>query len=183
MNALSKITAFLIFIGLVFFMPLLHTFENHDALAKLTAQNAVTKFVDSVRNKGFITPQMYKEFTTELESTNYVFDVKLTHEQKVYNPVYTDPADSNTFTGEYKVVYDDYYTQQIMNTLFPDNSLPLEDESREYKLKVGDYFKVEVFNKNRTNATILRDFFSFGDANQDVVIFIPYGGMVNNEDY
>lgn len=183
MNALSKITAFFIAILLLFIIPLLNNFEHQDDLAELNTQNAVTRFVDSVRNKGYITPKMYNEFVTELEQTKYVFDVELTHEKKTYYPVYTDPADASTFTGEYIVDYQNYYSKQILDVLFPKSDLPLEHDSRVYKLTEGDFFTVDVKNKNKTNATILREFLTFGHTSNNVIIHFPYGGMVHNEDY
>jgi len=183
MNALSKITAFFIAILLLFIIPLLHNFERQDDLAKLNTQNAVTRFVDSVRNKGFITPKMFNEFVTELEQTKYVFDIEITHEKKIYFPIYTDPVDASTFTGEYMVDYQNYYSPQILKVLFPNNNQPLEHDSRVYKLAEGDFFKVEVKNKNKTNATILTEFLTFGNTSSNVIIHFPYGGMVHNEDY
>jgi hypothetical protein len=53
--------------------------------------------------------------------------------------------------------------------------------SRRYKLAVGDTFYVVVKNTNRTNETILHDFLN-NASRTHVKIFIPYGGMVRNED-
>lgn len=183
MDAISKMFAVLIAVVLLFLVPLSFNFEREDELASLTAQNAVTKFVDSVRNKGYITPTMYKQFTQELEQTKYTYDIELIHEQKTYFPIYTDPSDPSTFTEEYMTDYQNYYSAQILPILFPDNTLPEDDDRRVYKLTVGDYFKVEVKNTNRTNSTILRDFLTSGNTGNPVVIQIPYGGMVHNEDY
>lgn len=183
MDAISKAFAYLITIILLFVVPLSFNFERQDNLVKMTAQNAVTKFVDAVRNKGYITPTMYNELTDELGKSGYRYDINLTHEQKLYYPVYTDPANPNTFTGDYQVHYQNNYAQQILPILFPNNTLPKDSKSRIYKLNVGDYFKVEIKNTNRTNATVLRDFLTNGNTGNPTVVFIPYGGMVHNEDY
>ncbi|PGT83232.1 hypothetical protein [Bacillus sp. AFS040349] len=182
-DAISKTVAFLLAIVLLFLVPLSFNFEREDELASLTAQNAVTKFVDSVRNKGYISPTMYNQFTQELQKIGYTYDIEITHEKKTYFPVYTDPSDPNSFTGEYMTDYQNYYSAQILPILFPDNTLPIDDDSRLYKLTTGDFFKVEVKNTNRTNSTILRDFLTGGNTGNPVVIHIPYGGMVHNEDY
>ncbi|MDQ0271218.1 hypothetical protein [Cytobacillus purgationiresistens] len=182
-NPLSKVFSFFILIGCLFIVPLFFSFIKADDLAEINAQNVVTKFVDSVRNKGYISPSMYNDFVYDLESTGYLFDIELSHEKKTFHPVYEDPADSGTFKGDYIVDYDNYYSKQINKVLFPDNSLPIESESRVYKLMVGDYFKVTVQNMNRTKATIVHDFLTFGNTGNPTVIHIPYGGMVHNEDY
>lgn len=182
MNALSKMTAFLITIIMLFLLPLLHHYERQEDLVRLNTHNAVTKFVDAVRNKGYLTPAMYNEFTEELALSRYEFEIELIHEQKTYVPVYTDPADSSTFQNQYMVTYENFYTPQIKKILFPDNSLPLDSEDRRYQLMTGDYFKVAVKNSNRSPATVIWDFLTFGDSTGPE-ISIPYGGMVHNEDY
>jgi hypothetical protein len=183
MNIVSKVVAMLLVILLLYIAPLLHNFQQQDELSSMIVKNAVVKFVDSTRDKGFITPTMYNEFTSELAQTGYSFDVDIVHEQKVYIPIYSDPSDPSTFTGEYEVHYDNYYSPQILPVLFPENSLEDDHKDRVYKLTTGDYFKVIVKNKNRSKATILQDFLTTGNTGNPVIINIPYGGMIHNEDY
>jgi hypothetical protein len=54
--------------------------------------------------------------------------------------------------------------------------------NRRYTMSTGDFFKVTVVNTNRTNATLIRDFLNNGNTATEKIV-IPYGGMVENEDY
>lgn len=182
-NPVSKIVAFLIAVVLIIWVPVYQSFEKQDALAYHQAYQSVTTFVDNVRNKGYITPDMYNDFQDELELGSYLFNVDLVHEEKVYKPVYTDAADPTTFQGKFDVHYDNYYNAQIFDVLFPNTNAPIEHPSRIYKFQVGDYFKVHVSNKAVTNASTLRNFLTLGKTGTEDILEIPYGGSILNEDY
>ncbi|MNP39085.1 hypothetical protein D3C76_1326420 [compost metagenome] len=68
-----------------------------------------------------------------------------------------------------------------MQRLFPNS--PASDLNRRYVMAVGDFFTVKVKNVNRTMATILSDVFTGGITDGNVKVYVPYGGMVINEDY
>ena len=125
---------------------------------------------------------MFLEFERELATTGYTYDIQLEHRHKRFNPVYTDPANAGTFQNSFIVDYDGFYNNQIMPILYPDNTTPKKDSSRMYKLTEGDYFYVKVKNTNKTNAGIVRDFLN-NSISENTRIYIPYGGMVLNEDY
>ncbi|MGY3386794.1 hypothetical protein ACVWZB_004748 [Paenibacillus polymyxa] len=175
--------AALIAIALLYFAPLLSSYVQQDQIAYNLSYNAVTNFVDAVRNKGYITPTMYSDFTRELELTGNMFDIQMEHKAKRYNPIYDNPADETTFTGSAEVYYDATYQDNILATLFPDNGASDNDPSRRYLLKEGDFFSVTVKNTNITNATILFDYLTNGTTGDATRIYIPYGGLVNNEDH
>ncbi|MGM1023177.1 MAG: hypothetical protein ACQEXV_22325 [Bacillota bacterium] len=186
MNASKYISipfAAIIAIALLYFVPLLSSYEQHDQISYNIAYNAVTNFVDSVRNKGYITPRMYSDFTRELGSTSNMFEIQMEHKAKRYNPIYTNPSDETTFTGTAEVYYDAAYQESILATLFPDNGSQDNDPSRRYYLKEGDFFTVTVKNTNITNATLLFDRLTNGTTGDPTRIYIPYGGLINNEDY
>jgi hypothetical protein len=182
-KVLSLICAAIVACGLLYLYPALNSYEQQDQIAYNMAYKAVTTFVDSARTKGYITPTMYNDFHRELDLTGNLYDVQMEHKRKQYNPIYTDPADPASFEGKYEVYYDGFYTDKIMATLFPNNSLPVTDPSRRYFLQVGDTFSVTVKNKNVTKATLVRDFLTNGNTGDPTRIYIPYGGLVTNEDY
>ncbi|GKS12950.1 hypothetical protein YDYSY3_39500 [Paenibacillus chitinolyticus] len=184
MNYFGKIFVVIVAALLLFIWPVSEVFERQDDIAHLTAYKAVTTFVDAVRNKGYISPQMYNDFVLELSKTGNVYDIELEHQHKRYNPVYSDPANPGTFQNTFKVDYEAFYRNQIMPILFPSDSTAAKtDESRKYKFTEGDYFAVVVKNKNKTNAGQMRDFLNGGISSDNTRIYIPYGGMVTNEDY
>ncbi|CCC86257.1 hypothetical protein [Paenibacillus polymyxa] len=168
---------------LLFYFPLQSTYEQQDQMAYNLSYNAVTNFVDSVRNKGYISPMMYNDFTRELGATNNLFEIKMEHKSKRYNPIYKDPTDEATFMGTAEVYYDAVYQETILATLFPDNGVSDFDPSRKYYLKEGDFFTVTVRNTNTTKAKLLSDFLTNGSSVDPTRIDIPYGGIINNEDY
>ncbi|MER2005895.1 MAG: hypothetical protein ABS939_00465 [Psychrobacillus sp.] len=178
-NILAKVFGVLLGVLLMFYIPVYQSYQKQDDLTYQVAKQAVTNFVDNVRTKGYITPQMYEDFQREMNIGTYLFRTEVVHEQKVYTPIYTD---NQTFTGQYTVDYDEYYWKQIEKFLF-DESNVIPKEERMYKLQQGDFFSVHVENMTKTKSTMLFDFLTGGAGGNDIVISIPYGGMVLNEDY
>ncbi len=96
----------------------------------------------------------------------------------IINPVYTDITDLSTFQDDAKANYNNIYTKKILSNLFPDS--PTGNER--YELNCGDYFLLEVFNKNKTMGTKVKELFLTVDL-PDKNIIVNYGGMVKNENY
>lgn len=166
----------------IIFVPVYQSYLKQDDLAEQVAYQAVTDFVDNVRTKGYITPKMVEDFETELELGSYLFKSEFFHEKKVYTPIYTDPTNPASFTGEYVVDFDEYYKAQILPHLFDeDNSTPKNE--RRYEMSTGDFFKVHVENMTRTKSSMLFDLLTGANSGDGVTIVIPYGGMILNEDH
>lgn len=180
-NTISKVFAIILAVLVMFMMPTYQNYKKHEDLAYLNTYKVVTNFTDSVRMKGYITPEMYKEFSLALHNgTNVLFDIEMEHQQKVYNPVYTDPTNPNSFTGEYRVDYESFSAAQINKVLFESNE---PYDKRMYKLQQDDYFYVTVRNKTKFKSTMMLDFLTANIAGNDEVIYFPYGGLVLNEDW
>lgn len=182
-NPISKIFAIILAALVMFYLPTYQNYKKQEDLTYVNTYKTVTEFVDNVRMKGFITPSMYEDFVQSLHTgTDVLFDIEIVHSQKVYTPIYTNPSDMTTFTGEYQVDYQEYYWDQIKEPLFGESSVPYED--RIYKLQSGDYFDVYVENKTKFKSRMLLDFLTFNAGNHnDIVISFPYGGMVLNQDW
>lgn len=161
------------------FIPVYQNYQRQDDLAYQVAYQAVTDFVDNVRTKGYISPQMVEDFETNLELGSYLYKTEFIHEKKAYTPVYSDSGD---WSGEYVVDYDEYYKSQIMPHLFNESHGKPKAE-RKYLLSEGDFFTVRVENMTRTKSSMLREFLIAGNSGDGVEIVIPYGGLVLNEDY
>lgn len=137
-NPIMKVFAFILFTLAIFFV-VYQSYQKQDDLAYQVAYQAVNDFVDNVRTKGYISPKMIEDFEAELEIGSYVYDIEYVHEKKVYTPVYEDPTNVATWTGEYVIDYDEYYKNQIFPHLFDEsNSLPKKE--RMYYLSKGDFF-------------------------------------------
>lgn len=156
--------------------------ERQDDRSQMIVQESVTRFVDAIRTKGYVTPTMYRKFNEELADTGNVFDIEMVHEHKLYIPVYRDSANPNTFEGKYTTDFSNYYTKDIMTVLFPESTEPDQSETRRYHLEVGDFFSVTIKNKNRTPAMHMQDMLLAGSLGDNTKIFVSYGGMVINED-
>lgn len=182
MNAIEKVFAILLAVCLLFLFPLSHTYEQEDEISYLVAFQAVTEFVDSVRDKGYITPRMYNEFEDRLSATGNSYDIQMQHARKRYTPVYQDPANPSTFQNRIEVHDEVWYQSQIMQIIFPDNSLAMDQLERRYELHTGDLFKVTIENQNATQAGVFRSFLTQQEDSSSRIL-IPYGGMVRNEDY
>lgn len=181
-NAISKLFAVLLLVVAIIFVPVYQSYQRQDDLAYQVAYQAVTDFVDNVRTKGYITPKMVEDFEGRLELESYLYKTDFLHEKKVYTPIYTDPTNPATFTGDYTVDFDEFYNAQIMPVLF-DEMNSIEKDERFYYLSAGDFFSVYVENITRTRSSMLFDFLTGGFKGDGVEIVIPYGGMVLNEDY
>lgn len=178
-NALSKITAALLAVLLLFLFPTLQTAQRQEDLRYLSAYRTLVQFADAVRNKGFITPEMYEDFVHELELTGGGYEVELEHRHKIYHPEYGNPADPGTFLGDFSVVYDAYYTSDILKVLFPTET---GQRGVPYQLEEGDFFAVTASDHSRGPLDILSEFLYLSAGKQEASM-LTYGGMVLNEDY
>lgn len=170
------VAALIVFVFAVY--PAYRDSGKIDDLTERAANAALTEFVDTVRSKGYIDVRDYKTFLKKLDSTSGVFDVKMEYYKKVIQPNYDNPTDFNTFKETFNVRYDGYYTKQILDILYPQNSLPDDDESRQFKMHVGDLFNVRIESKGSTIASGIG---SFLFHNLNVPIVLKYGGMVRFE--
>ncbi|MEC0371502.1 hypothetical protein [Paenibacillus chibensis] len=182
-NAVSKIVAVLLAVALLFIYPAAEAYRKQDDVSRIIVNNAVTQFVDAVRNKGYLSPVMYQDFVNEMAASGNEMEIQMEHLHKQYTPVYTDASDPNTFQHEFDVSYAGYYTADIMSVLFPDNETPKDRDIRKYKMNAGDFFKVTIRNPNRTPGTIMMDFVTGSDSGVAPAMAYRYGGMVLNEDY
>ncbi|PAF33642.1 hypothetical protein [Paenibacillus sp. 7516] len=181
-NAVSKLLAVMLAVLLLYVYPAAETADRQDDIARMTTYQTVTRFVDSVRTKGYISPGMYAEFEEQLARTGNVYEITMEHLHKKYVPHYIDPMDQGTFTGSYETVQDAYYSAQILEKMFPvSDKYAADDPPRRYTLTMGDFFTITLKNTNRTPAMLIREWLN-GTA-PAAAVFTTYGGMVLNEDY
>lgn len=183
MKYVTGIFAALLAVLLLFMYPMYEQARSQDKIAGSIVQGAAARLVDSARTKGVLTPQMYEEFNAQLAATGNQYEVELEHLHKKYNPDYSDPARADTFQNSFTTFYDGFYNEQILPILFPDNDAPPEDDSRIYKMQVGDYIGIRLKNVNRTAAVQLWDFLVHDNTEDAASVMMNYEGMVLNEDY
>ena len=172
-DSLSIIFATIVAAIIMFLFPMLDTWERQDDLSYMAAYTAVVDTVDSVRNTGRLTEEMYNDLVSTLTATGNRFDISLEHRQYVMAPVGTPNADGTY--NDYEMVYVNHYTDEILSHLTD----PSKDN--EYKeFNTYDYFYISVKNTNVTQATVLKQNL-YGTKMETFKIGVPYGGQIKNE--
>jgi hypothetical protein len=62
MNVFSKIIAIIITVILLLLTPLLYMAQKQDIISQSYISNETTKFIDSIKNSGYISIAMYMDF-------------------------------------------------------------------------------------------------------------------------
>ncbi|PKM95300.1 MAG: hypothetical protein CVU84_06370 [Firmicutes bacterium HGW-Firmicutes-1] len=172
-NSIGKIFTVFLAVLLLFIYPLIQMFQQQESTTRNFVYIETTKLVDAVRNIGNLTPQMYEEYTSKLAATNNYYNISLEHQHRKYDPVYEDPLDLSTFKEDFGVNYSAFYTNDILDILFPvDGRL-----QNKYEFSRGDYFLIRVVNKNKTLATRVGQLL-YGSELPTETIFVQYGGMI-----
>lgn len=176
-ESLSKIFALILFVLLLYLFPVENMLTRQDDVTRVFVLNETTKYVDSVRNLGYITPLMYLQYTQNLSATGLTYDVKMEHMHCSVNPVYIDPVDITSFQYDYSLNYMTTYTDEISEVLFP--GIPSPNDNI-YHFSKGDYFNVTISNKNKTIATKVQEMLIMADLPIKRII-VNYGGMIRDE--
>lgn len=87
-ETLQRVFSVLISVLILFILPLYITFEKMDDISYSLALKITSNFVDNVTAKGYLSEEMYNDFIRELSVTGNVYDIKMEHTAKKYNPVY-----------------------------------------------------------------------------------------------
>jgi hypothetical protein len=154
-DTLSIIFAILIALILMFLFPLVDSWDLQDNLSYAIAYSATVDFVDTARNTGYISSDLYDTFQNKLLATGNTYDITLEHRE---------------FNEDLKA-YLSVYTNEI------EKDLADSSKSHIHKLDKYDYFYVTVKNTNRTQATVINDFFSSSHGT-NTKIAVAYGGVV-----
>lgn len=149
-----------------------HNYEKQDELMAERVSTEATMLVDSIRTKGYISADMLHQFQSTIDNELYIFKVDIEHQKKMYVPVYTDVNNPSTYTGDYEIHYENFYTKDIYDYV---------EKNKVYRLSADDFVKVTVQNMVKTKATMLKDFLTFSIHDNTPEIYKEYGGMVINE--
>lgn len=185
-QAISKVTAALLAVCLLYLFPAYQAAEKEEGIRQLVSYNLLVEFADAVRTKGYISEGMYRDFAQEIGLAGGVYDIEIEHQHKKYHPEYSDPADAATFQNTFSVVYDSYYTEDILGELFPETAstpaFPVID--RKYYLQARDFISITITDRSRSMYDVLTEFiFPSGQKGRVQGEVMTYGGMVLNEDY
>ena len=76
-TSLQKIIAAIVGVMILFIIPVYIAFEKVDDVSYSLALKLTQNFVDNVRDKGYISPEMYSDFVSGLYATNNTYDVNI----------------------------------------------------------------------------------------------------------
>ncbi len=81
----GTVVAIMLSAYLMFIMPLNNMIYENRKLEQIYVVNEITYFVESIRNTGTISEQMYLELIDKISSLNEVYDIRITHYKNIYN--------------------------------------------------------------------------------------------------
>ena len=171
----SLITIVAIFLAaiLMFVFPLMSIAERSDDIAELTAQTAVSEFVDTTRSAGKITIDDYNTLVSTLEATGNTFDIEIEVKVLDENVGKKSAWTNGTVIGEN--VYYSVYTSQILNYISDSSG----SNTGTYLMKEGDIISVSVTNSNQTLAQTIRGIFYSIAGNGNYQISAQASGLVS----
>lgn len=158
MDSFGKIIEILVTTALLFLLPIYYLSLQQDAVCQSQVRTTTSYFVDSVRNQGYMTRNMYELFLQELDSTGQVYRVELTYYKKI---------EVQNEDGEYKTHYELSDTEDL-----------LSKERSEFQK--GGFFKAEVFNRSKPLSAKITDFLLSVDISEKR-IYTVYGGAIRDE--
>lgn len=169
--AFEKVIAILLAALLMFIHPLFFIVQQIDMMSQSLVTKKTNEFVEAVRNNGYISTSMYREFAQELSDTGVLYDISMVHEHGSYEPVFDDVTGS--YTNEIVVLYYDTFEEDIMEALGNDGY---------YYMSEGDYFSVALYNKTPTLAGKMYQMV-FKNAAPEKQILVTDGGRIRDENY
>ena len=152
---------------LMLVLPVMTMADRVDTVSKTDIETKTSDFVNEIRTTGKLTSEKYSKFIEEITSTGNTYDVEM--EFKILDE---NPGKKTTQTAKDKIgenVYYSVYTSQIEDIL---------NSNKNYNLKEGDLFSVNVKNTNQTLAQQLKNFFYTVVGNDTYTIAASHGGMV-----
>jgi hypothetical protein len=181
-DALWKLFGFILAVVLVIVVPMMSLLERQDDMTLAIAQAEATRFADTARDMGTVTPAMYERFVNRLHATGLRYDIRLRHQRHQWQPVYETTPTGLLFTGEYTRSVMTEGEQVILAALYPPAASQgaSQEASGSYRMHVGDQFHVEITSTGESAAAAWRRMFlSAGTA--EAGILARAGGMVRNE--
>lgn len=83
---IQRVFSILLSVIIFFLFPLYVTFEKKDDISYALSLRMTYNFVNNVKDKGYISYDMYNDFVNELGVTSNLYDIKLEHKRKKYEP-------------------------------------------------------------------------------------------------
>lgn len=176
-NNISIIFSVIIGTLLLVLLPLYSLMDRQDSMAYNVVLTETTKFVDNIRNNGFIDQKSYEDYLLAINSTSNTYKVTIeAYRKKLIHDVNGNGSINNdTFVEDIEL----YNTQDILDAI---NSNSANDKSNikngVFLLEEQDEVYVRVYNTNRTVGSTIYNLIA--GVTDSKVIDISYGGAVND---
>lgn len=158
MDSFGKIVEIMVTAVLLFLVPVYYLSLRQDAVCQSQVRTETAYFVDSVRNQGYLTKNMYELFLRNLDHTGQVYQVELSYYKKV---------EVQNEEGEYETHYQLISMEELL-------------DGEKIQLQKGGFFKAEVSNISKPlSAKISKMIFSVDISERQ--IYTVYGGAVRDE--
>lgn len=170
MDAFGKIAELMVTVILLFLIPFQYMETRKDMMVQNYITTETAYFVDSARNLGYISKNMYEAYQKKLSETGKALDVQMEHYKKV------KVLDEKKSLEQYEDVYENSYqeegTREILSELYEGTGI--------YGMHQGDFLKVKVKNlgvlkSGRVLSALLGMDVEFAQT--------EYGGMIRDEAY
>ena len=176
---ISIIFAAIIGTFLIVILPLFSILDRQDSMSYNVVLTQTTKFVDDVRNKGFIDRESYYNYISALASTSNTYKVDIEAYKKVL--IHATDENGDIIENEWVEEIELYNTRDILKVIDSENTSYNIDTGKTnnvYLFDENDEIYVKVRNTNITAGSIIYKLIA-GTANTEV-INISYGGVINN---
>lgn len=171
MEAFGKVTAILFSVFILFIAPLMYMAQKQDAITQDYVLTETVNLVDSIKNSGYITNEMYRTYLRKIGSTDNAYEITISQSHHIIMP----KADSDTLEAVEGVAdhYNNTYTEDIIGNLEKDGI---------HRFSQGDYISMKVYNKNKTFGTRIMEALLLHEV-PAMQIYVTYGGAIRDEDY
>lgn len=161
-NAFSRIIAIFTAMIMLFIVPMIINMQRQENLIQMSVMQDTVQFVDSVRNMGVLTKEMYERYENKIRRVQGGLEIYMVH-----------TAESISI-GSQEV--------ERVETLKTENEIiSLLESNGTYDLQMGDYFRVEIKKKAAGYERII-----YGGAypvdDNSTTVYAYYGGSVRYED-
>ena len=79
MKQFEYIADLIIAVVLMFIVPLTYFSQKSDEIVKTQAEVQTMAFMNEVKEKGYVSKDMYEEYQNKLSSTGYLYNIDLEH--------------------------------------------------------------------------------------------------------
>ncbi len=163
---------------LIVLLPLYSILDRQDSMSYNVVLTETTKFVDNIRNNGFVDKEAYYNYISALASTSNTYKVTLeAYRRKLIRQ--TDEY-GNIIPDQYVEQIELYNTKDILEILEEENKQNIDNaniKNNVYLFNENDEIYVKVYNTNITAGSLIYNVIA-GESNTKI-INVSYGGIVN----